>query len=273
MYTPQHQAKTWLAQQGIRNPRLTSLTGYTNDVFLVESEYSPKRSVIRLANHKLAAGFCPLAEHPKQVIHLHQQAVNLGLAPELLGFDEQLGIMWLVYAGEQRTLTPTDFATVQTLLKHLHNSDLVWYSPAQTTWDTASLQLLQGLQTSSNPVIHQTATQLLQLAAQRDYAQCPLRPVHSDLNPGNWLHDGARWWLIDWDYARLMVAEWDYASLIVEHAWDSTQALLLAPQIHPKDLAWFCASFALLSWNWHQQRGTDQATKKQSTTHYWLALC
>lgn len=273
MYTPQHQAQTFLAQHNIHNPKLTPLTGYTNHVFLVESTQEPTRSVIRIANHDLAAGLCPLAQHPKHVIQLHRDAVALGLAPALLGFDEQVGIMWLAYAGERRALIEADFAEVRALLARLHSHDLAWRSPDQTDLDVASLQLLQGLQASSTAQINQTATQLLTLAAQRGYEDYPLKPVHSDLNPGNWLHDGTRWWLIDWDYARLMVAEWDYASLIVEHGWDSTKAQLFVPQMPMADLAWFCSAFALLSWDWHQQRGTDQVAAKQASTAYWLALC
>lgn len=269
---PQQQAENWLSQHGIHNSILSPLAGYTNAVFLVESTSSPNRSIIRIANHELAAGLCPLAQHPKQVIRLHQDAVDLGLAPELLGFDDQCGIMWLAYAGQQRRLQTTDFAEIRNLLERLHTSHLHWRSPDQTDLDVASLQLLQRLASSSHVQVSSTAEKLLKMAAERGYAQYALKPVHSDLNPGNWLHDGTRWWLIDWDYARLMVAEWDYASLIVEHGWDKDKAQVLAPQIPLPDLAWFCAAFALLSWDWHVQRGTEQVAKKQATTAYWLNL-
>lgn len=270
--TAAQQAHHWLALQGIHKATLTPLGGYTNRVFRVESGQNPKHSVIRLANHDLAAGLCPLAQYPQHVIRLHQDAVDLGLAPELLGFDAQTGIMWLADVGERRTIQAADFANMQVLLKRLHSSDLAWRSPDQTDLDGASLQLLQRLQSSANSEVNQTAEQLLKLAAQRGYAYYPLKPVHSDLNPGNWLHDGLRWWLIDWDYARLMVAEWDYASLIVEHGWDSAKAQAFAPEISLADLAWFCAAFALLSWDWHVQRGTDQVERKRAMTAYWLKL-
>lgn len=272
MSTPAQQAQAWLAQQGIHHAILKPLAGYTNYVFKIESAQPPFRSVIRLANHTLAAGLCPLAQYPQHVIRLHQDAVDLGLAPALLGFDEQSGIMWLADVGERRTIQTADFADIRVILKRLHSSDLAWRSPDQTDLDGASLQLLQRLQSSANPEVSQTAEKLLKLAVQRGYAHYPLKPVHSDLNAGNWLHDGERWWLIDWDYARLMVAEWDYASLIVEHAWDSAQAQAFAPEIALADLAWFCAAFALLSWDWHVQRGTDQVERKRVVTEYWLKL-
>lgn len=269
----EQQAQTWLNQQGLDSCILTPLAGYTNHVFRVESAQQPKRSVIRLGNHALAAGLCPLAQYPKHVIRLHQDAVNLDLAPELLGFDDQLGLMWLADAGERRTIQMQDFAEIQTLLTRLHHSDLAWRSPTQTQLDGTNLLMVQRLATSANPRLNQTAQQLLKLATQRGYAHYPVKPIHSDLNPGNWLHDGQRWWLIDWDYARLMVAEWDYASLIVEHAWDQTQAQAFAPSMLLADLAWFCACFALLSWDWHVQRGTQELATKQAITAYWLQLC
>lgn len=273
MIYPAQQAHHWLHQQGIHKPQLTPLTGYTNAVFLVESVSYPQRSIIRIANHELATGLCPLAQYPQHVIRLHQEAVELGLAPKLLGFDDQLGIMWLAYAGERRALQTHDFSEIRALLTCLHHSDLAWRSPEQTELAGINLQLLQGLQTATDPQLCQAAEQLLKLAAQRAYPHYPLSPVHSDLNPGNWLHDGQTWWLIDWDYARLMPAEWDYASLIVEHAWDKTQAQALNSSIPLPDLAWFCASFALLSWDWHRQRGTQALASKQAITHYWLQLC
>lgn len=269
----EQQAYTWLKQQGLDHPILTPLTGYTNHVFRVESTQAPQRSVIRIGNHQLAAGLCPLAHYPQQVIRLHQEAVELGLAPKLLGFDDQVGIMWLAYAGERRALQIHDFSEIRALLTRLHHSDLAWRSPEQTELEGINLQLLQSLQTATDPQLYQAAEQLLKLAAQRAYAHYPLNPVHSDLNPGNWLHDGQAWWLIDWDYARLMPAEWDYASLIVEHAWDKAKAQALNPSIPLPDLAWFCANFALLSWDWHRQRGTQAVASKQAITHYWLQLC
>lgn len=269
----QEQAQAWLKQQGIFDATLSPLAGYTNYVFRIQTQQAPFSSILRLANHELAAGLCPLAQYSEHVIRLHQDAVDLGLAPKLLGSDAKLGIMWLADVGERRALKTEDFPEIQTLLGRLHQSYLAWRSPDQTDLDTASLHLLQGLQNSPNIEVSQTASQLLKLAAQRGYAQYLPKPVHSDLNPGNWLHDGQRWWLIDWDYARLMVAEWDYASLIVEHGWDQTQAQHFAPHIQPTDLAWFCAAFALLSWDWHQQRGTEQVAQKQVITAYWLKYC
>ncbi|WP_020395670.1 phosphotransferase [Thiolinea disciformis] len=270
--TPQQQAQNWLAQQGLPNTQLTPLSGYTNFVFLVEASKPPYRSVIRLANHSLAAGLCPLATHPAHSIKLHQQAEQLGLAPALLGLDEQVGIMWLADAGDRQALQTADFPAIRELLERLHDSGLDWSLPDGQAPDIASLNLLTGLSHAPHsPLVH-AAKRLLQLATERDYAHLPLVPVHSDLNPGNWLQDGQRWWLIDWDYARLMVAEWDYASLIVEHGWDKDKAQLLAPRIALPDLAWFCAAFALLSWDWHVQRETDQAIKKQAIAAYWLAL-
>lgn len=270
---PLQQAAHWLGQHAIHKPIFTPLAGYTNHVFLVEAENYPKRSIIRIANRNLAAGLCPLAQHFQHVIRLHQDAVALKLAPELLGFDDQLGIMWLAYAGERRALQVTDFAELRERLAHLHTSDLDWRSPDQADLNGVSLQHLHSLQTATNPQVSQTAVKLIQLATKRGYAGYPLKPVHSDLNPGNCLHDGRRWWLIDWDYAQLMVAEWDYASLIVEHGWNLSQAQLLAPHIPLPDLAWFCATFALLSWDWHVQRGTTQVIKKQEITSYWFNLC
>ncbi|HPQ97292.1 MAG TPA: phosphotransferase, partial [Thiolinea sp.] len=191
----------------------------------------------------------------------HHDAAALGLAPALLASDDVAGIMWIAWGGRARQLTPPAMAQLQPLLTHLHQSGLAWPEPAP---DPAGLHLLQQQlgQTSLPPAWRETlAEPLLVQGFARGYDGWPLRPVHSDLNPGNCLHDGRRWWLIDWDYAGMRASAWDYASLIVEQGWHPRQ---ISPPagLAAADLDWFCACFALLSALWHIERGSGQAGPK-----------
>ncbi|CAA6822938.1 MAG: Unknown protein [uncultured Thiotrichaceae bacterium] len=60
--------------------------------------------------------------------------------------------------------------------------------------------------------------------------------------------------MIDWDFAGMRLAGWDYVGLVVEHGWNMKQCRAFAPpHVLTADLTWFCAVFALLSWEWHEQ--------------------
>lgn len=277
------QARDWLQQRGVVPVSLQRMSGHTNHVFLVE-QAAGTRTILRLANHCLDTGLCPLAHQAARLIAIHQDAVALGLAPELLGYDTQQGLMWLRYAGQPAVLQEGDCATLRVLLDGLHRSQLNWFDGAEQDSDGAGLSYLQ--QMLSRPpdgggllpeFVQRYAARLYESGVQRGYADYPLVPVHSDLNPGNCLYDetSGRWSLIDWDFAGMRVAEWDYAGLIVEHGWTLEQGRAFVPRrISTADLNWFCAVFALLSWDWHMQRGSPVAVlkEKQANFDYWMSM-
>ncbi|HPE60037.1 MAG TPA: phosphotransferase [Thiolinea sp.] len=255
---PLQAAREWLAALGLRHPRLSRLSGgHTSHVFLIEQAQSPRRSVLRLANHGLPPALCPLASRPQQVIDRHRDAAALGLAPVLLAADATLGIMWIAWGGQERQLDPVaDMARLHPLLTRLHRSDLDWERLAP---DPAGLQLLQQQleQPFLSPAVRETLLEpLLAQGLARGYGDWPSVPVHGDLNPGNCLHDGRRWWLIDWDYADRRASLWDHAGLIVEQGWHPQQ-LTVPTRPAATDLAWFCACFALLSACWHIEQGSN----------------
>ncbi|MEZ5476878.1 MAG: phosphotransferase [Thiolinea sp.] len=270
---PQQQARDWLAARGVRSACLTRLTGgHTHSVFRVEQAQAPRRSVLRLINPALDGSLCPLAQQAEAVIRTHQQAAELGLAPAVLAADVRQGIMWLADAGEPQDLRAKDFAEIQGLLQRLHGSGLDWAQAGKPA-DPAALTHLQTLAIQTHAAA-ELAASLLRQAEQRGYAEAQAVPVHSDLNPGNCLHDGQRWWLIDWDFAGMQAAQWDYASLISEFGWDVQQAVAFAPQWPVPELAWYCSNFSLLSWDWHVQRGSaaDCVAHKWETVKYWAGI-
>ncbi len=255
---PATRVRYWLSQQGLHAVRLTPLSGLTNHVFLVETlnGQAPRRSVVRLANTGLAAGLCPLAHQTEQVIAHHQAATELGLSPALLAADVEAKLMWLAFAGSPRRLDAAGMVEMRGLLARLHGSGLHWATPGKP--DPAGLAELTRLAEQGSGVL-QVRAQQLQALARPEYLHYSPVPVHSDLNPGNCLHDGERWWLIDWDYATEKVALWDYASLCVEHDLSVVDSQLFVPLALQVDLAWFCCNFALLSWNWHVERGSAES--------------
>lgn len=279
---PERKATNWLAQQGVEPVSLKRMSGYTNHVFLVTQE-SAQDSVLRLANPESGAGFCPLAHDTTRVCKMHQQAAELGLAPGLMATDIPAGVMWLKYAGEPQRVTRDNFGGLQDMLHRLHHSGFNWAESGGQAADGAGLgyleQLIHSVDDSAQPdrvLARHYAQQLYQLGEQRGYADYPLVPVHSDLNPGNCLYDKVRnrWFMIDWDFAGMRVAEWDYAGLVVEHGWNIEQCRAFAPPpLLTVNLIWFCAVLALLSWDWHEQNGSAEAIlkAKQDVLIYWMS--
>src|SRR4029077_6153318 len=45
----------------------------------------------------------------------------------------------------------------------------------------------------------------------------PLRPCHNDLLPANFIHDGERVWLVDWEYAGMGDPAFDHANFAVNN--------------------------------------------------------
>ena len=276
-------AISWLAQRGVRPVNLKRMSGYTNHVFLVTQVGEPG-SLLRLANHELSAEFCPLAHDTARICKIHQQAAELGLAPRLIATDIPTGVMWLEYVGEPHYVTQNNFSSLQGMLHRLHHSGFSWAESGEQTADGAGLAYLERLIDSTDDSVppdrlfaRHYAEQLYQLGKQRGYADYPLVPVHSDLNPGNCLYDRVRnrWFIIDWDFAGMRVAEWDYASLVVEHGWNMEQCrAFVPPYVLTVDLMWFCAVFALLSREWHEQNGSAEAVlkAKQGALVYWSGL-
>lgn len=272
--TPEQQAQNWLGHLGVKPLALTKMSGYCNHVFLVEqaNKAYPSRSVLRLADWSLGVGLCPLADQGEFVIAKYRDAERLDLTPPVILADSTAGVMWLEYAGAQAPLTRASFNDIRSMLSRLHSSDFGWGGGSGMVDAEKILLALSQSSTNQNQVLPGSIDHLLRLGNERGYFNRPKVPVHSDLNPGNWLHNGERWWLIDWDYAGMYPLEWDYAGLIVEHGWDEARVPELLPGFPVRDIAWFCSHFALLSWDWHCKRGTATAVRDQKLAlfRYWL---
>nr|CAA6818396.1 MAG: Thiamine kinase [uncultured Thiotrichaceae bacterium] len=264
----------WLAARGVDRANLKRMSGYSNQVFLVEHE-NAALSVLRAPDRGVPSGLCPLAHDTARVFKIHQDVAELGLAPKVIEADLQTGIMWLEYAGEPHPLAKDNFVQWRGMISRLQQSGLDWREAGAQEHDGAGLKYLRQLSDSaptSNGQVY--ADELLSLGLSRGYADYPLVPVHGDLNPGNCLYYNAcdRWFAIDWDFAGMRVAEWEYAALIVEHGWNIEWAEAFANKINRADLSWFCAMFALWSWEWHVQResAAEVIAQKWRIVEYWF---
>ncbi len=136
-------------------------------------------------------------------------AFEAGLSPEVIHVEEGITVLRFIAA---RTFTETDLRAeaprIVALLKTCHRevghrlrgaANMFW--PFHVIRDYVRLI--------------DADAKYLALADRLEAAQVPLPIVfgHNDLLPGNVLDDGARLWLIDWEYAGFGTAMFDLANL------------------------------------------------------------
>jgi hypothetical protein len=295
----EQKARDWLRQQGVDIVSLQKCNGKTNHVFLAEvvntlgenamPQRFPHKVIVRMAIAGLSAQVSPLAESTETVLRVHQLAAQLGLAPEVIGGDIEQRLICLAYAGQPALLQPQDMSMVQRFADCISSAADSWLQilakpqcslesiPEKAlSWSGLSELIVQG-QTAA---IRQYAEAMLNIAISRQLYSLPLLPSHSDWNQGNWIHDGERWWLIDWDFFGWRPQLWDWAGMAVEHQWKLSEVKEMHAGLSRQVIAdwsiffWFCACISLVNWNWYQLRAKDLAEIEVAVEqyHYWRGL-
>jgi len=167
-------------------------------------------------------------------IAVSQAAHRAGIAPELVHAEPGLLVLRLI---EGRTLTAAEVAApvmlrrIAALLRRCHGEVAAHLrGPAPCFWVFHALRdYLAAL--AARGVPPEPIERLRGIAAALEAAVGPIRLAltHNDLMPGNLIDDGARLWLIDWEYAGFGAPLFDLASLAVDNALDAAaQETLLA---------------------------------------------
>jgi thiamine kinase-like enzyme len=167
-------------------------------------------------------------------IAVSQAAHRAGIAPELVHAEPGLLVLRLI---EGHTLTATEVAApamlrrIAALLQRCHGEVAAHLrGPAPCFWVFHALRdYLAAL--AGHGVAAERIERLRRVVAALEAAVGPTRLAltHNDLMPGNLIDDGARLWLIDWEYAGFGAPLFDLASLAVDNALDeAAQETLLA---------------------------------------------
>jgi thiamine kinase-like enzyme len=167
-------------------------------------------------------------------IAVSQAAHRAGIAPELVHAEPGLLVLRLV---EGHTLTAPEVAEpamlrrIAALLRRCHGEVAAHLrGPAPCFWVFHALRdYLAAL--AAGGMSSATIERLRRIVATLEAAVGPTRLAltHNDLMPGNLIDDGARLWLIDWEYAGFGAPLFDLASLAVDNALDAAaQEILLA---------------------------------------------
>lgn len=140
-----------------------------------------------------------------------------GLAPEVV--HAAPGVLVVRYI-EGRTLVEADLRAnltrIVSLLAACHrNVKLHLAGPASTFWVFHVIRDYARTLRAAPARDHAAIARYVALAAALEAQQAPLPVVfgHHDLLPGNVIDDGARLWLIDWEYGGFGTAMFDLANL------------------------------------------------------------
>jgi thiamine kinase-like enzyme len=136
----------------------------------------------------------------------HELASGLGIAPQLIHHEEGLLVTRFI---DGKTLEPADvretamMACLGSLLGKLHGAwddltgEILYFCPFQTvrTYARSALRLNASVPTDLGGLLDDLRQLSRRIA--------PFRPslCHNDLLPANLIDDGARLWLVDWEYA------------------------------------------------------------------------
>jgi thiamine kinase-like enzyme len=205
--------------------------------------------VVRTGGASYFARMC----HPRSLLGIdrrnevvcHDLASGLGIAPELIHHEEGLIVTRFI---DGKTLAPADvretgmIERLGSLLGKLHGAwdgltgEILYFCPFQTvrTYARTAVRLKASVPADLGELLDDTRQLSRRIA--------PFRPVlcHNDLLPANLIDDGARLWLVDWEYAGAGHPLFDLAnaSANVGLADDQERVLLKAYRgyVDPRDL-------------------------------------
>ena len=172
----------------------------------------------------------------------HRASLNaaaLGIGPEVVDFLEPEGFLITRFVeGEPGDPDPAEAAA---LLRRLHDGP-----PIPGRFD--SFRVVESYAGINEPPHYAWAHELAERIEAR-LGSRPLAPCHNDLLPANFIRDGARLWLVDWEYAGMGDPAFDDANFAVSNG------LPIADGEPPEQMLMrFMSDFREAMWGAVQQR-------------------
>jgi thiamine kinase-like enzyme len=135
-------------------------------------------------------------------------AAELGIGPEVVDFLEPEGFLVTRFIeGEAGNPDP---AEAKALLARLHEGP-----PIPGRFD--SFRVVEAYAEINTPDAYDWAHELARQIEAR-LGPRPLAPCHNDLLPANFIHDGTRLWLVDWEYAGMGDPAFDHANFGINNS-------------------------------------------------------
>jgi thiamine kinase-like enzyme len=191
--------------------------GITNRNFRVDVE--GERFVLRIGGEDTQLlGIDRPAERAASTV-----AAELGLAPEVVAFLEPDG--YLVTRFVEGDVGRVDVAQVGAALRRLHDGPAIPSRFDSFRVVEAYRQIATERGVAVPPAYDGASELARKIEARRQGA--PLRPCHNDLLNANFIHDGSRLWIVDWEYAGMGDPYFDLGNFAVNHELDADGEQLL----------------------------------------------
>jgi thiamine kinase-like enzyme len=202
-----------------RDLTLTALSGgITNRNFLVSASGTPARWVIRLAgNDTHLLGISREVEHAATVA-----AAGVGVGPEVTAFIRPEGYLVTRFiegapVGDDAVRRPETLRRVADSLRRIHDGPAIpgLFVPLRIVEAYRALALARGVAIPPEYELAAAIGRRIELACLA--APIELRPCHNDLLNANFIDDGTRIRIVDWEYAGMGDPFFDLGNFSINH--------------------------------------------------------
>jgi len=204
--------------------KITRLGGLTNLVHLVEAR--GKKVVVRIPGDGTESYINREVE-----VHNARAAEKAGVAPAVLWADAKSGAMVTRALEHIETMTPALFksrkgspARAGAALGKLHRSGQQFdFRFELFAMIDGYLKVLSTKDVALPDGYHDVVAAAMPIRDMIEKHPVPLTACHCDPLSENFLDDGARMWLVDWEYSGMNDPHWDLGDVSVEAEMDEAQ--------------------------------------------------
>jgi thiamine kinase-like enzyme len=198
--------------------------GITNRNFLVSGAPGGARFVVRLAgNDTHLLGISREVEHAATVV-----AAGVGVGPEVVAFIRPEGYLVTRFI-EGRPIPEADMGTPDRLravgetLRRIHDGPAIpgLFVPFRIVEAYRALAAARGVAIPPEYDLAMAIARRIELACLT--APVELRPCHNDLLNANFIDDGSRIRIVDWEYAGMGDPSFDLGNFSINHDLDRDQ--------------------------------------------------
>ncbi len=200
------------------------LGGLTNLVYRVDA--GDRRYLLRIAGEGTEDYIDRKVEG-----HNARVAAEAGVSAEVLHFDADSGLMLARYLDGCVTMSPELFksrpgapARAAEVLKRMHTCGRAFRFRFELfAMIDEYLGLLAKLEAPLPDGYHEVVAEAGAVRKALDTNPATLAPCHCDPLSENFLDDGARMWVVDWEYSGMNDPIWDLGDVSVEAGFDEAQ--------------------------------------------------